>query len=73
MQPTQQSQSSGPIPPGPSNRFSECFAATTWAVSGRGLNNGEEPRSMVQVPTGWTVVGGGARGTASEGMIILCR
>jgi hypothetical protein len=48
----------------------ECFAATTWYVTGKQLNAGEMPQT-VRIPAGWQVVGAGA----SEGssIVMLCR
>ena len=48
----------------------ECFATTTWYVTGKQLNAGEMPQT-VRIPAGWQVVGAGAsEGSAS---LMLCR
>lgn len=54
-------------------QYSECFAVTLWLHTGRALNKGAIPRKIVRIPVGWTPVGGGARGQANEGVLILCR
>jgi hypothetical protein len=54
-------------------QYSECFAVTLWLHTGRALNKGALPKKMVRIPVGWTPVGGGARGQANEGVLILCR
>lgn len=54
------------------HQFSECFAATMWHVTGRGLNGGEMPRDMTRIPAGWTPIGGGPL-IGGYPSVILCR
>lgn len=56
------------------NQYTECVAISLWVGSGRSLNEAGQIPESVRVPSGWTPVGGGARGeTGREGMMILCR
>jgi len=57
--------------PAPSSSYSQCFAVTLYAISGRALNGGGNPRATVNIPAGWTPVGGTQHG--DEPAMILCR
>lgn len=53
--------------------FKECFAVSLWMVAGRNLSESYAPQKTVKIPTGWTPIGGSARGQGNEGAMILCR
>ncbi len=73
--------SSSPVPSAHASnhkQYSECFAATTWIVTGRSLNDGKVSSKLVKVPTGFTPIGGGGApgpGPASQPVpfIVFCR
>ena len=51
--------------------FSECAGVTLWLTPGKDINDGKLPEKTVNVPSGWSVVGGG-QGPHGANMII-CR
>jgi len=52
--------------------YYECFAATSYLVQGRSLNNQKAPKKTVKIPPGWTVVGGGGV-HGGNSVLIVCR
>jgi hypothetical protein len=49
----------------------ECFAVTTWAQSGKSINDGASPERLVRIPAGWDIVGSG--GSEGGPVVMLCR
>ncbi len=58
--------------PPAARQYRECIAVTTFHVTGREFNAGQMPRMSLQIPMGWTPVGGASDSTG-EPYVILCR
>jgi hypothetical protein len=54
-------------------RFKECIGTTVAVTTADSAATGKvvPPEKPTQLPAGWTVVGGGAKGT--DGFVVLCR
>lgn len=65
------SQAEAQTPPA-ARQYRECIAVTTFHVTGREFNAGQMPRMSLQIPMGWTPVGGASDSTG-EPYVILCR
>lgn len=53
-------------------QWRECFASSVWDISGRNLNAGQLPQ-LVNIPPGWTPVGGLTLGQGNYAGVVLCR
>jgi aromatic ring hydroxylase len=51
--------------------FKECFGATVPSVEAASTGKVVPPEKLTQLPAGFTVVGGGAKGP--DGFVVLCR